>query len=184
MTDPVTLTAQSPAAGMLPIRVGPLTLSEVDPTTMTALIPRKGAQAALGAALKQAHDVALPGNLRAAGRDGQRVIWFGLNQWLLIGPAPDASLAQHAALSDQSDAWAVLRLEGGLGADVLARLAPVDLRQQVFKRGHTLRTLIGHMPASITRLGDKALMLMVFRSMAGTLVHELETAMEAVVARG
>jgi sarcosine oxidase subunit gamma len=60
----------------------------------------------------------------------------------------------------------------------------VDLRPQVFKRGHTLRTELKHMMASITRIGAQSFQIMVFRSMARTLVHDLKTAMEAVAARG
>ena len=40
------------------------------------------------------------------------------------------------------------------------------------------------MMASITRLGADDFQIMVFRSMAATLVGELKTAMEAVAARG
>ena len=67
---------------------------------------------------------------------------------------------------------------------MMARLVPVDLRPQVFKRGHTARTELQHMMASITRVGPKTLQIMVFRSFADTLVHDLKRAMEAVAARG
>jgi sarcosine oxidase subunit gamma len=40
------------------------------------------------------------------------------------------------------------------------------------------------MMASITRIGAQSFQIMVFRSMARTLVHDLKTAMEAVAARG
>ena len=77
----------------------------------------------------------------------------------------------------------MVRLEGGAAEDVLARLVPVDLRQSGFKRGHTLRTMLQHMSVSITRISDEAFLILAFRSMAGTLVHDLETAMKGVAAR-
>ncbi len=92
-------------------------------------------------------------------------------------------MAAHAALTDQSDAWAMVRLEGAAAEDVLARLVPVDLRQSVFKRGHTARTMLQHMAVSITRISGEAFLILAFRSMAGTLVHDLETAMKGVAAR-
>ena len=85
---------------------------------------------------------------------------------------------------DQSDAWAVVRLTGEGGADALARLVPVDMRLSAFGGGATVRTQLGHMNASITRLEAQTFMIAVFRSMAGTLVHDLARALEAVAARG
>ena len=108
---------------------------------------------------------------------------FGREVALLMGPAPDASLAAHAALTDQSDAWIVVRLEGAGARDVLARLTPIDLRDSVFKRGHTARTELAHMMASLTRVGPQAWQIMVFRSFAQTLAHDLKTAMQGVAAR-
>src|SRR6056297_542445 len=120
---------------------------------------------------------------RMTGRKGARAMWFGREMALLIGPEPDPGLAAHAALVDQSDAWAVLVLEGSGAVDVLARLCPLDLRDQVFKRGHVARTKVAPMAGAIARMGDENWRIMVFRSMAGTLIHEVETAMRRVAAR-
>ena len=98
-------------------------------------------------------------------------------------PAPEASLAEHAALTDQSDAWLVVRLEGAGARDVLARLTPVDLRDSAFKRGHTARTELAHMMASLTRVGPQAYQVLVFRGFSQTLAHDLKSAMEGVAAR-
>ncbi len=67
--------------------------------------------------------------------------------------------------------------------DVLARLTPLDLRPKSFKTGMTQRSMIMHMQASITCLGKFRFRMMVFRSMAQTLVHDLTTAMKSVAAR-
>ena len=87
-------------------------------------------------------------------------------------------------MTDQSDAWTCMTLEGKGAQDVLARLVPVDVRGHTFKTGHTVRSLVQHMNASITRTGDDSFLVMVFRSMAKTLQHDLETAMESIAARG
>lgn len=178
------LIAKTPCAGLLPLTIGGVALTEEDAGVMTSIAPFKGREAALSDKLKSAHGMAVPAPNRATGKAGARAVWFGHGQAMLIGPAPDLSLADHAALTDQSDAWAVVRLEGDAARDVLARLVPVDLRATTFKRGHTARTLVGLMSASVTRVGERAWQIMVFRSMAGTLAHELKTAMEAVAARG
>ena len=178
----VDLKSKKPCTGLVPVRVGPLSLVEDAPGHMTALAPYLGQDAALSEALKAAHGMAAPGVGRMSGKRGARALWFGQRMILLMGPAPDAGLAEFAALSDQSDGWAVLHLEGQGAGDVLARMTPLDLRLTQFKRGHTARSECAHMAASITRLGDDAFQIMVFRSMAATLVHEVKTAMGWVVA--
>jgi methylglutamate dehydrogenase subunit D len=178
------LTAKSPCAGLLPLKIGSVTLGEEDVGAMTSLAPYQGRDKGLSSALKAAHGMGFPAPGRSTGKAGARVIWFSQGQALLMGPAPDASLGQYAALSDQSDAWAVVRLQGKGCVDVLARLVPLDLRPAHFKRGHTARTECAHMMASLTKTGENAFQIMVFRSMAKTLVHDLKTAMEGVAARG
>ena len=178
------LLAKSPCDGLLPVTHGSVTLSEMDMTHLTSVAPYKGRDADVSDTLRQVHGMAFPAPNRATGKEGARAVWFGREQALLIGPSPDAALSANAAVSDQSDAWALVRLEGADCEDVLARLVPVDLRQSVFKRGHTVRTQLQHMTVSITRTGDNAFLIMTFRSMAKTLVHDLETAMQGVAARG
>lgn len=180
----IDLIAKSPCAGLLPLSVGTVTLSEEDAGTMTSLAPYAGRSKDLSVALKAAHGMGFPAPGRTTGKAGARAIWFSQGQAMLMGPAPDASLGRHAALCDQSDAWAIVRLEGKRCVDVLARLVPLDLRPASFKRGHTARTECAHMMASLTKTGENAFQIMVFRSMAKTLVHDLKTAMEGVAARG
>ncbi|GHF70276.1 sarcosine oxidase subunit gamma [Seohaeicola zhoushanensis] len=178
------LLAKTACDGLLSVTAGPFTLSEEPVAPLTSLMPYKGRDKALSAALEAAHGVKLPGVNRSTSKAGISVLWFGRGQFLLVGAGPDGSLAEHAAVVDQSDAWARVRLEGAGADQVLARLLPVDLRAASFKRGHTLRSPLGHMMASVTRTGVNAFSIAVFRSMAATLVHDLKTAMEGVAARG
>ena len=177
------LLAKSPCAGLLPLEIGTVSLTEVHaPAIWSVSAYRRQAEAAAHM-LQSCHGMAWPAPNRSTGRADARAVWFGRAHIVLVGPIADPKLAAHAALTDQSDAWAVVRLEGPATVDVLARLVPIDLRQSAFKRGHTARTELQHMSASITRVGDQAIQVMVFRSMAQTLVHDLKTAMEAVAAR-
>lgn len=178
------LTPKTPAAGLTPVTVGTMTLTEPDLGQLTLITPFKGQVQAVSDAMLAAHGMALPDAGQTTGQDGARAIWFGLGQTLLAGPAADASLGAGAALVDQSDAWAVLQLRGDELGPVLARLVPVDIRAASFAVGQTIRTELAHMMASVTRVADDAVVIMVFRSMAHTAVHELRDAMEAVAARG
>ena len=173
----------TPCAGLVPVEAGALRLTEIAPGRMTALAPYRGREAALGAALSRAHGLGWPGPGQVvAGEDGA-VQWFGRVLALLIGPEPDPALAEHAALTAQSDAWAVLRLEGARATAVMARLTPLDLRAARFGDGATARTEVAHMAGAVTRVGPEAYEIMAVRSMAATLVHDIALAMRRVAAR-
>ncbi len=180
----VELVAMSPCAGILPKSVGGVTLMEVDLGRMTSIAPFAGQQAAFSQIMRDAHGVDFPAPNSTAQSDATRVLWFGRGMALLVGVSPDARLAQYAALTDQTDGWAAVSITGDRIEDILARLVPVDLRSSAFAQGQTCRTLVGHMTASITRTDKDAFLILVFRSMATTLVDELHEAMEAVAARG
>lgn len=176
------LRVTSPCEGLLPLSIGNMSVTEEDLGQLTLISPYKDGD--LTAPFKDAHGIAWPAPNRATGKAGARAIWFGRSQVLLAGPQPVSDLADQAALVDQSDGWACVRLEGASARDVLARLVPIDVRPGVFKRGHTARTQIMHMHGSVTRIGETTYLLMVFRSMARTLVHDVKSTMEAVAARG
>lgn len=175
------LIATTPCAGLLPRTIGGFELSEVDLGPVTFVAPFQGQQKATSDALKSALGVGFPNPNRVVGTD-PRVMWCGVGQALVMG----ASCPQlpGAACVDHTDAWAAVRIDGAGAEDVLARLTPIDLRPSQFKRGHTARTLIGHMTGSITRRGASTFELMVMRSMAGTLVHDLVRAATGVAGRG
>ena len=179
----VDLIAKSPAAGLLPLEIGGVTLSEIVPEAITSVMPYEGQEAAASDLLKSLCGMGVPKPGRSTGRGGARAIWTGAGQAMVLGGPVDAGLGRFAALSDQSDAWAVLRLEGAGVEEVLARLTPLDLNPGMFKRGHAARSLLGHMNMVIARVGAEAFEIMVFRSMTKTAVHELEEAMKSIAAR-
>lgn len=178
------LIAKTPLDDMVAQTIGNVTLAEVDLGVLTSIAPFKGQAKAAADALKSAHGLSWPGPNRMTGKEGARAIWFGRDMILLAGPTPDAALNAYAAMTLQSDAWACVELSGAGVEGVLARLVPLDLDPATFKRGHTARSLIQHMNGSITRTGADSFLLMVFRSMADTLLHDLRRAMESVAARG
>jgi sarcosine oxidase subunit gamma len=172
--------ALSPCAGLLPVTHGAVTLSEVLPEAITSVAPFAGQEAAVSAALEAALGAGFPQPNRWTGAE-TRIVWTGPEQAMVLGPrvAPAG-----AAVTDQSDAWAVMRLEGQGVEAVLARLVPVDVRRAQMPPGHAARTMLHHMTCTLLRTGEDAFEIMVFRSMAATAVHALETAMRSVAAQG
>lgn len=171
----------SPCEGLLPKIAGGMVLSELSFARVTSVAPFKGKTRALGAALK-AMGLGWPGAGQSVRAKDSAVLWSGMDQAFLIGPDP-APLQGLAALTDQSDGWARMRLKGPGAEQALARLVPLDLRAHVFAEGQVARSGLNHMMLHIGRSGADSFDLMVFRSMAGSAVHELHQAMEAVAAR-
>lgn len=160
--------------------LGGVTLAEVDvgPITSVAILP--GGAKAVAKGLKML-GLAMPEPGTFAEKKGARIVWTGRDQAFLTGV--EALLPEGAALTDQSDGWAVLAIGGPGAVDVLARLVPMDLRLGAFPVGRVLRTQLNHMNVVILRVGDHAFEIMGFRSMARTAWHELEAAMQMLAAR-
>jgi sarcosine oxidase subunit gamma len=175
-----TLIATSPADGLTPLDADGTTLIELPMTRITSIAPFRGQQTAVSKALKPL-GFGFPAPNQSLAKGTVRLIWTGQDQAFLIGA--EAPSLPGAATTDQSDGWALFRLEGPLAKAALARLVPLDLRAAAFAIDATARTLLFHVPLSITRTGPQAFDLMVFRSMAATAVHELSVAMTSVAAQ-
>ena len=174
------LTATSPCDGLLPIRITALRLDGPPPGRMTLVAPLRGRAAEVSASLERSLGAALPAPGECIAIEGGRVLWFGAGKALVLGRTVTV---EGAALTDQSDAWAGLRLSGTGTVDVLARLSPIVLRASAFPEGRTALTLVGHVPASITPVGQEAFYMLVPRSMARTVIRGLERAMSGVAVR-
>lgn len=176
------LIATSACAGLLPRTIGDLTLTEVSLGPVTSIAPFKGKAEAVTAALS-VEGLQFPATGETLTSGPARIIWAGQGRALLCGVEPPVALAALAALTDQTDASATVRIDGDQAEAVLARLVPVDLRVQALPEGATLRSMVGHMTATVSRVGPQAFEIMVMRSMARTLVHELVEAAVGVAAR-
>lgn len=179
----VELIAKSACGGMANFEVKGCRLQEVEHGIMHLLSPYSGKVKALSDAMKATHGIAFPANGRSTAKAGARCVWFGMDQAMLIGVVPDTSLFKYASVVDQSDSWAVVRLQGDLAVEVLSRLTPLDLRPSGFKRGHTARSSLQHMNVSISRVGAQAFEIMALRSMAQVLVDDLKAAMLSMAAQ-
>lgn len=182
MAEVLKLEAMSPCAGLLPLKIGKTRATEIVPMAITSVSPFAGQDAAVSTALEAQLGHGLPQVGQVSGDGDARIVWAGRHQFMVIGA--QVSAIEGAALTDQSDAWACVALEGQGARDVLARLVPMDLRDTAFAQGAAARTLVAHMTAVLTCSGAERYEIMVFRSMARTLVHDLKEAMETVAAVG
>lgn len=177
------LIARTAAHGLVPVDMAEARLTEAPPVPIWSIAPYRGKTATVSGALQQAHGMPFPAPGTLHEGQGTRIAWSGLDQAFLIGGVPAPALADDAALTDQSDGWAQLILEGPAARAVLARLVPIDLAPAACPPGSARRTLLGHMHALILYDGGDRFEMLVFRSMAETAIHEVARALTAVAAR-
>ncbi len=173
----VDLIAKSPAEGLLPVTHGDLTLRELVHDSITSVAPFNGKEKTVSTALKRTVGAGLPDVGRLLAGDKGEVLWSGHGQYFVLNGKVGKV---NAAVTDQSDAWTCVALEGPGARDVLARLCPLNFG--AMNEGDVARSLIGHMSAIIIARSD-GYDLMVFRAFAKTLVHEVAQAMRSVAAQ-
>lgn len=154
------------------VTIGGTTLAEADIGPLTSVAPYPGQTAAVGVAI--GHTFPAPNTTSGP------LLWTGRDQAFLMGPCPD--LTGLAACTDQTGGWTALRLTGPLAEAALMRLVPLDLREARFPQGSCIRSALNHMGLVLGREAD-GFLLLVFRSMAQTAWHELETVLHSLRAR-
>ena len=165
------LIAKSALSGQGSAVYGDTTLAEVSLGPITSIACFPGQQAATATALGQPFP--------APNTHHNGLCWTGPDQAFLIGrTAPD--LTSLAAVTDQSGGWAALRLTGPMAAETLLRHVPLDLH--AMQPGQAARAPLGHMQM-VLMSEPGGFLLLVFRSMARTAWHEIETSMKHLAAR-
>ena len=104
--------------------------------------------------------VNLPSVPKAVTVDDVTLLWAGPLQWLVLSRQADlpsrlsADLRRVAAVSDQSDARAVLKMEGTSARAALAKGCPIDLHPRAFRSGDTAITAIAGMGVQLWQCDD------------------------------
>ncbi|MFC7397951.1 sarcosine oxidase subunit gamma [Chelatococcus sp. GCM10030263] len=145
---------------------------------IASLIVSDGGHAALAQAVSSRFGLELPLTPRAVWSASHAVVWAGPGQWMLVaerrlGLADDLqSLSDVAAVADQSDGRAALRLSGPSVRSALAKGCMLDLHPRAFPTGAAALTQIGHVGVHFWRGADapdgSVFEIMVARSMAGS----------------
>lgn len=176
------LIAKSALSGFAPVTRLNTTLVEGQVGPITSIQPSPGRAPQVGAILAPL-GLAFPAPNGQSVNGTTRLIWAGRETAFLIGAEPPLGLSDHAAITDQTDGWAILTLTGPAAVDALMRPIPLDLRAAAFPPGRAIRAPLNHMQAILIRTGAEAFEIMVFRSMARTAWAELAEALEVLEAR-
>lgn len=84
------------------------------------------------------------------------------------------SLGECCYLSEQSDAWVALRLEGKQSRCALERICPIDLHPNKFTVGDVARTSMEHLSVLIRKESADSYLLLSPRSSSTSFLHALE----------
>jgi heterotetrameric sarcosine oxidase gamma subunit len=131
---------------------------------LAKILVRKNAATALAQHVQTHFNCALPTSPRRACGNDIAVMGIGPGSWLAMreGGGNDfasslkTTLAPFAAISDQSDAYEVVRLAGPHLRAALSKLVPIDIHERAFKVGDVAETIAGHAGILFWRLDDAA----------------------------
>ena len=150
---------------------------------LATLIAADGKDADLQAILAERFGLSLP-EAGAAQIEGERgLIWSAPGQWLALAPSPHAlrdlpeALRGVAAVTDQSDSRALVRISGPQARAMLAKGVAVDLHPRAFGPGRAAVTSIAHIGVQLwQRDAGPTYEIAVARSFAGSFWGWLEHA--------
>jgi sarcosine oxidase subunit gamma len=131
---------------------------------MTKVLARRGQAAALVQRFQAHFGIALPNAPRRVAAGDVAVLGLGPDMWLAIREqgGNDFALTLQplvtgvASISDQGDAYVVLRLTGADVREALEKLIPIDFHPRVFAVGHVAETIAAHMGVLLWRVEDAA----------------------------
>lgn len=91
-------------------------------------------------------------------------------------------LDKCAYITDQTDSWAGLFIDGDHAVLALERVCPIDLHLSSFGVGQVTRTSMEHLAVVILRETDNRFLLLSPTSSAHSFLHALETSLRNVIA--
>ncbi|MEL7465761.1 MAG: hypothetical protein AAFN79_16955 [Pseudomonadota bacterium] len=186
-----TLTPRSifDAVGGCRVEVEGFAFDETPTRSLVSLARRRGeAGAALDAAVKAAFGADLPEPGRFTEANGVTIIFSQPGQWLIAAEREEleaevrSTAAGAGTVTDQSDAFTELTMEGPLAVEVLSRLSSLDY--ETFEVGQVARTPMQQIAVTIARTGAESWRLNTARSTARDFAHDVDVAAKAIGARG
>lgn len=178
MPEPVWM---SPLAHREPIAQGlesAIAISEIADRSMIDVRTGAGDTDAM-TALEEVLGFALPTEPRTStALNGRAALWLSIDQWLVAAPLEErsklvtdlelAAMPHFSAITDMSDARAIIRMQGAGAREIVMKGAAVDLTRSDHSLGAVRRILFAEIAAMvhIAAIGPDILDLYIFRSYA------------------
>jgi sarcosine oxidase subunit gamma len=123
---------------------------------------RRGQGARMAQVLRDSLGVEPPKGSRRAAHGDVAIAGVGPETWLATRDEAGnafaesllALLGDSASISDQTDAYVILRIAGPKVRDMLAKLTPIDVHSRSFHVGDVAQTLCGYVNVTLWRLED------------------------------
>ena len=100
----------------------------------------------------------------------------GPGEWLVVGEAGAKLVLNGVMMVDQSHGRTLFRLRGTQAAQVLMKGVFVDIAGGGFPVGSSANMAFGHLTINLARTGDTQFEILVMRSFAESLYHDLKVA--------
>lgn len=165
--DPTDSTA--PAFAGLPTAVGNgrgVIATERDGLAIARIAARRGQAAKVSELLREALGIEPPRRPRRVSRGDVGIAGIAPGAWLAVRDNGEDGFAfarslrslfgDSASVSDQSDAYAILRLTGPQVRAALAKLIPIDIHPRAFQVSDVTQTICGYVGVTLWRLEDTA----------------------------
>ena len=152
---------------------------------LATMIVYKRRRPDVSARLETGYGLALPDGPRRVANGELAVVGLGPRTWLFqreagrpLAAELSETIGDAAAVTDQSDGYAVLSLTGPRAAALLEKGVSLDLHDRVFVPGSAAVTSFAHLGVMLWRIenenGYPAYEIAVFRSLARSLWHFIE----------
>jgi len=162
----------------------------IDKSLVMVAIPR-GTLADVESAIKKSCELSIPKMEQSTeSSDSSITLWRLQNSQVLAYFSYDGDDAEsHLKIkfnapvyfTDQSDTWAMIRVEGPKSRDVLERICPINIDPEVFQVGSVSRTVMEHIGTIIFRDGDDSYVLLTMRSFGRSMLHAIEVSVKNVI---
>jgi sarcosine oxidase subunit gamma len=158
-----------------------VTFREIVGRGLCTVIARKGQSDVLRSVVQAAFACDLPLTPRRVAGKGVAFVWAGPGRWLAVFDGAPSSVEallapcrEHAALVEQSDASALLRISGPEARATLAKGLPIDLHERAFRPSDAAVSVAAHIPVHLWQLdAAPTYEIAVPRSLAGSFWHWL-----------
>jgi sarcosine oxidase subunit gamma len=149
---------------------------------LASVLARRGKSAELAARVSTLYGVTAPEGPRRAYLGSVALVGIAPGGWLAISEADHSDwaidLAENlkglASVSDQSDGYAALRVQGPAVRDMLAKGVFLDLHPDAFPPGAAAVTIVAHIGVILWRRDAETFEILCFRSNAYSLWHWVE----------
>lgn len=158
-----------------------LQVSENPDWALASVAARAGQEKPMAAAAKKLVGAALPGVGGVAGKGDMTAFWIGPEQWMIEAPMEShedlaalvkASLKDTASVTEQTDGWVRVDVDGPRTPDIFERLCALDTRAMATNT--VSRTSIEHLGCFVLcREAGSRFSVLGPRSSAASLHHAL-----------